>query len=101
MVAIVLNGLTGARLHIPFPVLNRSSMGFCLSCQYCIFASLFSSALTFPADWSIFSRAILACFWMGIQGANGGECVTQMIRVRIKLSNITYVLKLVVIGYLA
>jgi nucleobase:cation symporter-1, NCS1 family len=34
MVAIVLNGVTGARLHIPFPVLNRSSMGFCLSCQY-------------------------------------------------------------------
>ncbi|KAF8517332.1 cytosine-purine permease [Gautieria morchelliformis] len=62
MVFIVLNGVTGARLHIPFPVLNRSSMGFCLS------------------YWSILSRAILACFWMGVQGANGGECVTQMLR---------------------
>ena len=32
-------------------------------------------------DWSIFSRAILACFWMGVQGANGGNCMTQMLRV--------------------
>ncbi|KAF8517347.1 NCS1 nucleoside transporter family [Gautieria morchelliformis] len=62
MLFVVLNGVTGARLHIPFPVLNRSSMGFYLS------------------YWSIFSRAVLACFWMGIQGANGGECVTQMLR---------------------
>ncbi|KIJ54565.1 hypothetical protein M422DRAFT_152716 [Sphaerobolus stellatus SS14] len=62
MVPIVLNGITGARLHIPFAVLNRSSMGFGL------------------AYWSIFSRAILSCFWQGVQGANGGNCVTQMIR---------------------
>ncbi|KAF8586429.1 cytosine-purine permease [Ramaria rubella] len=62
MVPIVLNGVTGARLHVPFPVLNRSSMGFGLS------------------YFSILSRAILACFWLGVQGANGGECVTQMLR---------------------
>ena len=34
MVAIVLNGITGARLHIPFSVLNRSSMGFGLACEF-------------------------------------------------------------------
>lgn len=62
MVFIVLNGVTGARLHVPFSVLNRSSMGFGL------------------AYWSIFSRAILACFWLGVQGANGGDCMTQMLR---------------------
>ncbi|GJJ10464.1 hypothetical protein Clacol_004690 [Clathrus columnatus] len=62
MVFIVLNGLVGARLHVPFSVVNRSSMGFGL------------------AYWSIFSRAVLACFWLGVQSANGGDCMTQMLR---------------------
>ena len=46
---MVLNGTIGARLHISFAVLNRSSFGFWLS------------------YFSVISRAILAMFWFGIQ----------------------------------
>ena len=46
---VVLNGTIGARLHISFAVLNRSSFGFWLS------------------YFSVISRAILAMFWFGIQ----------------------------------
>ncbi|KZO98282.1 putative uracil permease [Calocera viscosa TUFC12733] len=60
--AITGTGTIGARHHIPFPVLNRSSFGFYLS------------------YFSIIGRCILACFWQGIQTATGGECVYQMIR---------------------
>ena len=46
---VVLNGTIGARLHIAFPVLNRSSFGFWLS------------------YFSVISRVVLALFWFGIQ----------------------------------
>lgn len=48
-VVTVLNGTIGARLHISFPVLNRSSFGFWFS------------------YFSVISRIILAMFWFGIQ----------------------------------
>lgn len=44
-VVITLNGTIGARLHVPFPVINRSSFGFYFS------------------YFSVVSRAILAMFW--------------------------------------
>lgn len=46
---MVLNGTIGARLHVPFPVLNRSSFGFWLS------------------YFSVISRVVLSMFWFGIQ----------------------------------
>jgi cytosine/uracil/thiamine/allantoin permease len=46
---MVLNGTIGARLHVAFPVLNRSSFGFWFS------------------YFTVFSRIILAMFWFGIQ----------------------------------
>lgn len=42
-------GTIGARLHVPFPVLNRSSFGFWFS------------------YFSVVSRVVLAMFWFGIQ----------------------------------
>jgi len=46
---MVLNGTIGARLHIAFPVLNRSSFGFWLS------------------YFTVISRVVLSMFWFGIQ----------------------------------
>jgi Permease for cytosine/purines, uracil, thiamine, allantoin len=57
---MVLNGTIGARLHIPFPVLNRSSFGFWLS------------------YFSVISRVILAMFWFGVQTTIGSQCVYQV-----------------------
>src|SRR5258705_9724899 len=56
---MVANGTIGARLHIPFPVLNRSSFGFWLS------------------YFSVVSRVVLSMFWFGIQSFTGSECVYQ------------------------
>ncbi|THU93841.1 NCS1 nucleoside transporter family [Dendrothele bispora CBS 962.96] len=61
-VVMVLNGTIGARLHIAFPVLNRSSFGFWFS------------------YFSVISRVILSMFWFGIQTYTGSECVYQMIK---------------------
>ncbi|KXN86686.1 hypothetical protein AN958_09770 [Leucoagaricus sp. SymC.cos] len=61
-VVVVLNGTIGARLHIAFPVINRSSFGFWLS------------------YFSVISRIILAMFWFGIQTYTGSECVYQMLK---------------------
>ncbi|MCJ1479844.1 hypothetical protein MMC13_008532 [Lambiella insularis] len=60
-VPMVLNGAIGARLHIPFSVIVRSSFGYYL------------------AYFCIVSRSILAMFWLGIQGANGAQCITIML----------------------
>lgn len=49
---MVLNGTIGARLHVAFPVLNRSSFGFWFS------------------YFTVFSRVILSMFWFGIQVGN-------------------------------
>ncbi|KJA13308.1 hypothetical protein HYPSUDRAFT_49920 [Hypholoma sublateritium FD-334 SS-4] len=59
---VVLNGTTGARLHVAFPVLNRSSFGFWFS------------------YFSVISRVVLAMFWFGIQTFTGSECVYQMLK---------------------
>ncbi|KAI0749670.1 NCS1 nucleoside transporter family [Daedaleopsis nitida] len=61
-VVMVLNGTIGARLHVPFPVLNRSSFGFWFS------------------YFSVVSRVVLAMFWFGIQTFTGSECVYQMLK---------------------
>jgi NCS1 family nucleobase:cation symporter-1 len=58
---MVLNGAIGAKLHIPFSVAIRASFGY------------------YFAYFAIVSRAILAMFWLGIQGANGAQCITIMI----------------------
>lgn len=59
---MVLNGTIGARLHIPFPVLNRSSFGYWFS------------------YFSVVSRVVLAMFWFSIQTYTGSECVYQMLK---------------------
>ncbi|PCH42378.1 hypothetical protein WOLCODRAFT_73288 [Wolfiporia cocos MD-104 SS10] len=61
-VVIALNGTTGARLHVAFPVLNRSSFGFWFS------------------YFSVISRILLSMFWFGIQTYTGSECVYQMLK---------------------
>ena len=61
-IPMVLNGAIGARLHIPFSVIIRSSFGYYL------------------AYFCIASRAVLAMFWLGIQGANGAVCITIMLQ---------------------
>jgi NCS1 family nucleobase:cation symporter-1 len=60
-IPMVLNGAIGARLHIPFSVVVRSSFGYYFG-YFCII-----------------SRSILAMFWLGIQGANGAQCITIML----------------------
>ena len=59
-IVMVLNGTIGARLHIPFPVLNRSSFGFWFS------------------YFSVISRVILSMFWFGVQTYSGSECIYQV-----------------------
>lgn len=59
-VVMVANGTIGARLHVPFPVLNRSSFGFWFS------------------YFSVISRVILSMFWFGVQTFTGSECVYQV-----------------------
>ncbi|KAJ9640695.1 hypothetical protein H2204_003324 [Knufia peltigerae] len=60
-IPMVLNGAIGAKLHIPFSVIVRSGFGY------------------YFAYFCIFSRCVLACFWLGIQGANGAQCITIML----------------------
>jgi nucleobase:cation symporter-1, NCS1 family len=59
-VVMVLNGTIGARLHVPFPVLNRSSFGFWFS------------------YFSVISRVVLSMFWFGIQTFVGSQCLYQV-----------------------
>lgn len=59
-IVMVLNGTAGARLHVAFPVLNRSSFGFWFS------------------YFSVVSRVVLSMFWFGIQTYTGSECVYQV-----------------------
>ena len=62
-IPMVLNGAIGAKLHIPFSVVVRSGFGYYFG-YFCII-----------------SRSILAMFWLGIQGANGAQCITIMLTV--------------------
>lgn len=52
-IPMVLNGAIGAKLHVPFSVITTGSFGYYFK-YFCVV-----------------SRAILAMFWFGIQGANG------------------------------
>ncbi|KAI0926219.1 hypothetical protein AcW1_008440 [Taiwanofungus camphoratus] len=61
-IVMVLNGTIGARLHVAFPVLNRSSFGFWFS------------------YFSVISRVVLSMFWFGIQTYTGSECMYQMLK---------------------
>ncbi|KAI0765176.1 NCS1 nucleoside transporter family [Fomes fomentarius] len=61
-VVMVLNGTIGARLHIGFPVLSRSSFGYRFS------------------YFSIISRMVLSMFWLGIQAYTGSQCIHQMLK---------------------
>ncbi|KAI0275993.1 NCS1 nucleoside transporter family [Russula aff. rugulosa BPL654] len=61
-IVMVLNGTIGARLHIAFPILNRSSFGFWLS------------------YFSVVSRVVLSLFWFGVQTFIGSESVYQMLK---------------------
>ncbi|CAK7265786.1 hypothetical protein SEPCBS57363_001762 [Sporothrix epigloea] len=60
-VAMVLNGAIGSKLHVPFSVATTSPFGYYLR-YFCII-----------------SRSVLAMFWLGIQGANGAQCITVML----------------------
>lgn len=59
---ICATGRIGAKYHIGFPVVARSSFG--------IWGSL----------WPVFNRAAMACVWYGVQCWIGGTCVKLMIR---------------------
>jgi NCS1 family nucleobase:cation symporter-1 len=61
-VPLVLNGVLGARLHVPFPVAMRSSFGW------------------YFARFAIVVRMTTALFWHAIQTYTGSTAVTQMIR---------------------
>lgn len=61
-VPLVLNGMVGARLHVPFPVAMRSSFGWYFS--------------RFP----VVVRGITALFWHAIQTYTGSTAMTQCIR---------------------
>ncbi|BGP16330.1 hypothetical protein JCM10213_009167 [Rhodosporidiobolus nylandii] len=61
-VPIILNGVIGAKLRIPFPVAIRSSMGYWFS----LFAVL--------------SRCFLSFIWFGVETYNGGSAMTQFLR---------------------
>lgn len=60
-IPMVLNGAIGAHLHVPFSVIIRSGFGYYFG-YFCIF-----------------SRCVLALFWLGIQSANGAIAMQVMI----------------------
>ncbi|KAI6003307.1 permease for cytosine/purines, uracil, thiamine, allantoin-domain-containing protein [Pisolithus orientalis] len=61
-VVMVMTGTIGARLHVAFPVLNRSSFGFWFS------------------YFTVFSRIILSMFWFGIQTYSGSQAIYQVLK---------------------
>ncbi len=61
-VPLVLNGVVGARLHVPFPVAMRSSFGW------------------YFARFAIVVRMVTALFWHAIQTYTGSTAMTQCIR---------------------
>ncbi|KAK0467311.1 NCS1 nucleoside transporter [Desarmillaria tabescens] len=61
-IPIILNGVIGSKLRIPFAIAARASFG--------VYFSIFA----------IVSRIVLAWFWFGIECYNGGSVVSQMLR---------------------
>ncbi|KAK8864110.1 hypothetical protein IAR55_001356 [Kwoniella newhampshirensis] len=64
LVAIVItaNGIIGAKLHTPFAVSARSVYGY------------------WGSKFPVFSRMVIACFWLSINSWTGGVYVTLMIQ---------------------
>lgn len=60
-VIVALNSNPGGRYHIPFPIIARSSYGVNLS------------------YYAVFSRAVLAIFWLGITSVQGGQAVQVLL----------------------
>lgn len=61
-IPLMLNGAIGAHLHVPFPVIARSSFGFYFS------------------RFAVVVRMITALFWHAIQTYTGSTAMTQCIR---------------------
>jgi NCS1 family nucleobase:cation symporter-1 len=61
-VPLVLNGMVGARLHIPYPVAIRPAFGWYFS------------------RFAVVVRAITALFWHAVQTYTGSTAMTQIIR---------------------
>lgn len=61
-IPLVLNGMIGARLHVPYPVAARSGFGWYFS------------------RFAIVVRMITASFWHAIQTYTGSTAMTQIIR---------------------
>ncbi|GAA5887179.1 hypothetical protein JCM5296_004547 [Sporobolomyces johnsonii] len=61
-VPIILNGVVGAKLRVPFPVAVRASMGY------------------YFAYFAVVSRFFLGCIWFGVETYNGGSAMTQFLR---------------------
>ena len=61
-IPLMLNGVIGAHLHVPFPVVARSSFGFYLS------------------RFAVVVRMVTALFWHAIQTYTGSTAMTQCIR---------------------
>ncbi|KAF9010252.1 permease for cytosine/purines, uracil, thiamine, allantoin-domain-containing protein [Cyathus striatus] len=59
---ICLNARPGAKFHITFPVVARTSFG--------LYGSL----------WCTFNRGAMACIWYGVQASIGGDCMKVMLR---------------------
>ncbi|KAK8866184.1 hypothetical protein IAR55_001335 [Kwoniella newhampshirensis] len=61
-VVITANGYVGAKIHTPFAVTSRSVFGY------------------WGSKFVVFSRMVIACFWLSINSWSGGVFVTLMIR---------------------
>ncbi|CAD6580716.1 MAG: hypothetical protein TREMPRED_002824 [Tremellales sp. Tagirdzhanova-0007] len=64
LVAIVItaNGIVGAKVHTPFAITSRSVFGY------------------WGSKFVVFSRMVIACFWLSINSWSGGVFVTLMIQ---------------------
>lgn len=58
---ITINGIIGARLHTPFPVLVRMPFGYYFS------------------YFVVLSRCVLAIVWLGVQTTTGGQCMAVLL----------------------
>ncbi|KAJ8081670.1 uracil permease [Marasmius tenuissimus] len=59
---VAANARPGAKYHITFPVVARTSFG--------LYGSL----------WCTFNRGVMACIWYGVQASIGGDCMLVMLR---------------------
>ncbi|BEI88654.1 uncharacterized protein CcaverHIS019_0200160 [Cutaneotrichosporon cavernicola] len=60
-VVITANGIIGATVHTPFAVTTRATFGY------------------WGSKFVVFSRCVIACFWLSINSWSGGQFVTLMI----------------------